>query len=139
MWRERLAPYCHAQRCRSDEGAIKSTTKSMVVHTCRCYQLGYGGDTDSRTGDIGSSSTRDAGDRRSMRGSMFPESSIAPAVHCKSSCLLYHPIPYTPSLHNGRRFSSQHGSSLYLSQTGLEARGKANPQDLHRQTEAVHR
>jgi hypothetical protein len=66
---------------------------------CRCNQLGRGGDTNGRTGDIGSS-TRDAGDPRSGRRSMLHLGEMqplylmnprAPAVpESLSSCLLSH-------------------------------------------------
>jgi hypothetical protein len=80
-----------------------STLKCQVVHTCRCDQLSRGGDTDGRTGDIGSS-TRDAGDPRSERRSVLHLGEMqplylmnprAPAVpDSLSSCLLYHPSTF---------------------------------------------
>jgi hypothetical protein len=141
--RERLVPCSHAQKCRSDESAIESTMDSMVVHTCRCNLLDRDGDTDGRTGDIGSS-TRDAGaprmrlERRSIVHGQMQLRCLAPRASAVPGSFIIL-LPSEHHLHNGRRFSSQHGSSLYLPTTGFKACGKADPQALHRQTEAVHR
>jgi hypothetical protein len=107
VWRERLVPCYHTQKCRSDESAIEITMNSTVVHPCRCNLLGRDGDTDGRTGDIGSS-TRDAGaprmrlERRSIVHGQMQLRCLAPRASAVpgslSFCVLYHPSTFrTPS------------------------------------------